>query len=112
MNGLQSKPSYTPGPWTISGVPGDNHVMAMIGHERKTVAIVPGWPGITPEEHEANLKLIRCVPDMLQACQAALPLIVDMIDFCTAYIQSDKDRQAMKEAKELLESALTWKEVL
>lgn len=35
-----------------------------------TVAIVPGWPGISLEEHEANKRLFRAAPDLLAALKA------------------------------------------
>lgn len=49
--------------------------MARAGHEHQAVAIVIGWPGITPEQLEANKVLIAAAPDLLgalEACEAAL----------------------------------------
>lgn len=70
------KTKHTPGPYSLSGIPGDNHIMALPAlHQpcaRVNVAIVPGWRGITPEEHEANKRLLAAAPDLLSACQAIL----------------------------------------
>lgn len=61
-------PQHTPGPFSISGIAGDNYVMAKgPNHDRVIVAIVPGWVGIKPEEHAANMALFRAAPELLAA---------------------------------------------
>lgn len=77
------KNQHTPGPYSTSGIPGDNHVMARVpGRAGKvTVAIVPGWPGIAPEEHDANMALFQAAPELLAA-----------LDECLAWHELDDHR--------------------
>lgn len=70
----QNQSKHTPGPWSISGIAGDNHIMARVGHNRQTVALITGWPGLSPEEHMATKSLIAAAPELLEACKALLPL--------------------------------------
>lgn len=63
----------TPETWTISSIPGDNHVMA----GQKTIAIVTGWPGVTPEDVEANKRLIAAAPALLAELQQFIRRLKD-----------------------------------
>lgn len=67
---MKNETKHTPGPYVTSGIPGDNHIMVLPApHQpcaKVTVCIVPGWPGITPEEHEANKKLFASAPELLR----------------------------------------------
>ena len=39
---------------------------------RVTVAIVAGWPGVSPDEHAANVALMSAAPDLLAALENLL----------------------------------------
>jgi len=65
---------HTSGPWSISGIAGDNHVMARAGRNKFAVAICGGHPLMSPEELEANKQLIASTPDLLTLCKWALVL--------------------------------------
>lgn len=56
---------HTKGTWSISGVVGDNHIMARASGDRRTVAIATGWDGLSTEEFDANKRLIASAPEML-----------------------------------------------
>jgi hypothetical protein len=72
---------HTPGPFSISGIAGDNYVMAKgPNHDRVIVAIVPGWVGIKPEEHAANMALFRAAPELLAALQNILTANPDLAE--------------------------------
>lgn len=62
-------PKHTPGPFSVSGIPGDNHVMAQTAQGRMPVCIVIAWKGCDPEEIEANKALFQSAPDLLQALE-------------------------------------------
>ena len=72
-------PKHTAGSWTVTGIAGDNNIMARTrrgGHEVLcNVCIVTGWPGIDPEEFEANKALISAAPDLFEACEALVDCI-------------------------------------
>lgn len=62
----------TDGPWTFSGIAGDNYVMASKGGRQKVIiAQVFGHPSLSDTEFDANKQLIASAPDLLTACQAA-----------------------------------------
>lgn len=94
------KTTHTDGPYSISGIPGDNHVMARVqGHEGKvTVAIVPGWPGITQEEHEANMALFKSAPDLLAALQRIVATLENGDDISSGDHCIDAARAAIASA--------------
>lgn len=77
---MNANAKFTPGPYSVSGIPGDNHIMARKGHSRVTVAIVTGWQGISPDELEANKALIAAAPALLAALEAGLSADFDCVD--------------------------------
>ena len=69
--------THTPGPWIIVGriIDADNGRVTADGRKDvwERVAIVDTGP--TPDESEANARLIAAAPDLLAACIAALPAL-------------------------------------
>lgn len=55
---MKTDNKHTPTPYSISGIPGDNHIMARWRGGKITVAIAIGHPEITTEEFEANKAFI------------------------------------------------------
>lgn len=87
---------HTKGPFSISSVPGDGHIMASPPthpRSRVTVAIVPGWLGIDPEEYEANKRLFRAAPDLLQKLKEVV---------AASLLHSVAREQIVKEAEALI----------
>ena len=54
--------TYTPGPWLLFP---DNEVQSSDG---KFIAIIL-WRGMTPNEMQANARLIATAPQLLEACK-------------------------------------------
>ena len=74
---------HTVGPYSFSGIAGDNHIMARVGEVKQTVGIVTGWPGMDPEELEANKRLFASAPDLLRQrdeLREALRAMCDRVD--------------------------------
>ena len=61
---------HTPGPWTYPGGTGN----FVGGPDRIRVADVGGMER-SPEERQANARLIAAAPDLLAACKAAWPML-------------------------------------
>lgn len=70
---------HTKGPYSTSGITGDNHIMAAhpaLG--RVTVAIATGHPGISDEEFAANKALLSAAPDLLAALESCVERMAEL----------------------------------
>ena len=68
---------HTAGPWTIS-----RHCSTLVIAERRTIATTGGeQSNIDREqvdaENQANARLVAAAPELLVACKAALPLLIE-----------------------------------
>ncbi len=45
---------HTPGQISISGIAGDNNLMAQVNGQRRTIAVLVGWTDIEAKTFEAN----------------------------------------------------------
>lgn len=89
---------YISGPYSISGIAGDNHILARVDNERRTIAIVTGWPGIETQEVEANKRLLAAAPDLLNALEIAVVTIKRLAKTDSANGTLDVARLAINKA--------------
>jgi hypothetical protein len=69
----ETKATHTPGPWEVSTKRGLNITAKTRGGADFALAAV--WTTLTGEAADANARLIAAAPDLLAACEAALPAI-------------------------------------
>lgn len=69
---MKNTTQHTPGPWSYSGIAGDNHIMARTKGGRQAIAGVYTGDGIADAERDANLRLIAAAPDLREATNAML----------------------------------------
>lgn len=69
---VEGKAAHTPGPFSISGMGGDNHIMAPWRGGKASVAIAVAHPHMKPGELEANKALLAAAPGLLAALEALL----------------------------------------
>lgn len=73
---------HTPAPWTFERHPsGSQYFGNIIGHYTPGIirTITCQLRYGTPEEQEANARLIAAAPELLEACKAALPHLADLV---------------------------------
>ena len=95
---------HTPGPWKEGYYTGDIYAELVAGHSWSRIAAVTGEASglITPDEAEANARLIAAAPDMLEALEQAWHLIHSFgpkPKDSTYTIVADKARAAIAKAK-------------
>ena len=100
------KTQHTPGPYSISGIPGDHHIMArsrrVNGAEKITLAIVTGHPSLNDGEFYANQRLFRAAPDLLEACRAVKAAFKN----CTPYEMEQNGYDGAEEALDKIDAAI------
>jgi hypothetical protein len=84
---------YTPGEWSLSGIPGDNHIKARVDGRSQIVCIVTGWPQLRDADLEANKLLIAAAPDLIAACKEVVSMLTSpkFVQWKTSNCKSDNE---------------------
>ena len=70
----------TPGPWTLHEYPGHVSIQQTCGHENLINTLGHSCKHDARDEQAANARLIAAAPDLLRACQYALPFMQARVD--------------------------------
>ena len=102
---VEGKAAHTPGPFSSSGIVGDNHILAPWRGGKASVAIVVAHPHMKPGELEANKALLAAAPEMLEALEYCLAPLQDEYNRATHTGHATNASRAFLKAKQAIAKA-------